>query len=271
MVADKLENQPVFRGNKGFVPKIATARNRIPLRRLLIIPFVLQIFGTVGIVSYLSFRNSQEAVSNVVSELRSEISNRIELHLEDYLQAPHLINNTNSLSARMDLLNFSDRDALGRQFWQQKQVFGLNAIYFGNQKGGYVGAEPDNTIAITQDFVPGKILYYNTNGVGLKIGTPKVVQKKYDSRIRPWYQVSANKRSSKWSDIYTYEDGSDIAIAATTPVYKNNEFQGVLAADLSLNQIINFLREIKIGQTGKTFIIERNGLIVASSTNEKTY
>ncbi len=271
MVADKFENQPADGGNKGFFQKIATARNRIPLRRLLIVPFVLQIFGTVGIISYLSFRNSQSAVNNVVSELRSEISNRIELHLEDYLQAPHLINNTNSLSGRMDLLDFNDQDELGRKFWQQKQVFSVNAIYFGNQKGGYVGAEPGNTITITQDFLPGQFLYYNTDGVGLKVGTPKIGQKDFDSRTRPWYQISANKRSSKWSDIYTYEDGSDIAIAATTPVYKNNEFQGVLAADLSLNQIINFLREIKIGQTGKTLIIERNGLIVASSTNEKTY
>ncbi|MEA5594191.1 ATP-binding protein [Rivularia sp. UHCC 0363] len=271
MVADKFENRETERGNKGFFQKLATAGNRIPLRTVLIVPFVLQIFATVGIVGYISFRNSQAAVEEVVSELRSEISNRIEQHLSNYLETPYLINQNNLLSARMGLLNFNDQDAVARQFWQQKQVFDINAIYFGNQKGGYVGAEPGNTTTITKDFLPGQYLYYNTGDKGVRIGNPKLGQKNFDSRTRPWYQTSANKISPKWSDIYTYEDGSDIAIAATAPVYQNNEFQGVLGTDLSLNQITNFLLTFKVGKTGKTFIIDRDGLIVGSSTNEKTY
>ncbi len=271
MVADKNANSVEEKDSQGFFYKLAKGGNRIPLRTVLIVPFVLQIFGTVALVQYLSFKNSREAVSDVVSQLRGKISDRIELHLRDYLKTPHSINQNNIRLAQMDLLNFKDQDVLGRKFWQQKQVFGVNAIYFGNKKGGYVGAEPGNTITITTDFLPGQFLYYNTNGLGLKVGTPRIGQKDFDSRTEPWYQVSANKRSSKWSDIYTYEDGSDIAIAATAPLYKNSEFQGVLAADLSLNQITNFLREIKVGKSGKTFIVERNGTIVASSTPDNTY
>ena len=271
MVAGKLGDRATGKDNKGFFQKLATVRKRIPLRTVLVVPFVLQIVGTVGIVEYLSFKNSHEAVGEVVSQLRSEISDRIEQHLSDYLEKPHLINQNNLLSGRMGLLNFKDQDALARKFWQQKQIYDVNAIYFGNKKGGYVGAEPGNTITITKDFVPGQFLYYNTGDNALRIGTPKIGQKNFDSRTRPWYQVSANKISPKWSDIYSYEDGSDIAIAATVPVYQNNEFQGVLATDLSLNQITNFLLTFKVGKTGKTFIIDRDGLIVGSSTNEKTY
>ncbi|MEM6399335.1 MAG: ATP-binding protein [Cyanobacteria bacterium P01_D01_bin.116] len=269
MVADKLENQPIDKENKGFLQKLATVRNRIPLRTLLIFPFVLQIFGAVGIVGFLSFRNSQEAVSEVVYELRSEISDRIEQHLRDYLETPHSINQNNLLSHRMGLLDFNNQDTLARKFWQQKQVFDINAIYFGNNKGGYVGADPDNKITITKNFLAGKLLSYNAGDGSLRISNPKLVQRNYDSRIRPWYQTSVNTRSSKWSNIYTYSDGGDIAIAATAPVYKNNELKGVLAADLSLNQINNFLLTIKVGKSGKTFIVERDGKIVASSTHEK--
>ncbi|MGB3756234.1 MAG: ATP-binding protein [Rivularia sp. (in: cyanobacteria)] len=271
MVADKLGDRATGKDNKGFFQQLATVGKRIPLRTVLVVPFLLQIVGTVGIVQYLSFKNSREAVGDVVSQLRSEISDRIEQHLSDYLEKPHLINQNNFLSGRMNLLNFKDQDSLARRFQQQKQVFDVNAIYFGNKKGGYVGAEPGNTITITEDFLPGQFLYYNTGDKGLRVGTPKLGKKNFDSRTRPWYQVSANKISPKWSDIYSYEDGSDIAIAATVPVYQNNEFQGVLATDLSLNQITNFLLTFKVGKTGKTFIIDRDGLIVGSSTNEKTY
>ena len=270
MVAEKNQNQ-LTNDNNYKINKIAAITTRIPLPTVLIVPFILQIFGTVAIVGYLSFRSSQKAVNEVVSELRNEISVRIEQHLSNYLQTPHLINKNNLRLAQTDLLNINNQDKLARHFWQQKQVFDVISIYFGNEKGGYVGAEPGNKIAITEDFLPGQFLYYNSSAEVLKVGTPKIGKTIFDSRRRPWFKASENTRASRWSDIYTYEHGSDIAIAASTPVYKNNNFKGVLAVDLSLMQITNFLREIKVGKTGKTFIIERNGSIVASSSTEKTF
>ncbi|WP_414621679.1 cache domain-containing protein [Calothrix sp. CCY 0018] len=212
--------------------------------------------GTVAIIQYFSFKNSYEAVNNIVSQLRSEISDRIEQHLSNYLEKPHLINQNNFLSYQIGLLDLNNQDALGRQFWQQRQAYNINAVYFGNNKGGYVGAEPSDTITITENFLPGQFLYYNTNDKGLKLANPKIGKKIFDSRARPWYKASENRKTSNWSSIYTYEDGSDIAITATTPVYKDSKFQEVLASDLSLKQITNFLREIRVSKTGKTFILD---------------
>lgn len=271
MVADKLGDRATGKNNKGFFQKLATVGKRIPLRTVLVVPFVLQIVGTVGIVQYLSFKNSREAVGDVVSQLRSEISDRIEQHLSDYLEKPHSINQNNLLSHQIGLMNLNSQDALAQQFWQQRKVFDVNAVYFGNSRGGYVGAEPLNKIAITKNFTGGQFLFYDSNAEGAKIGTPKLVKEDYDSRIRPWYTASVSKGSSTWSNIYTYSDGTDIAIAAATPVYENKKLLGVLSVDLSLNQINDFLRAIEVGKSGKTFIVERNGKLVASSTQEKTY
>ncbi|MCJ8280060.1 MAG: hypothetical protein MJK14_09135 [Rivularia sp. ALOHA_DT_140] len=271
MVADKLSNQATDKSKKGFFHQLATLGNKIPIGTVLVVPFVLQIVGTVGVVQYFSFKNSQEAIRDVVSQLRSEISDRIEQHLSNYLKKPHLINRNNLLSYEISLLDLDNQDELARQFWEQRQVFDVNAVYFGNNQGGYVGAEPLNKIAITKDFTVGEFLSYDSDGEGSRIGIPKLVKKDYDSRIRPWYKASVSKKVSKWSDIYTYSDGTEVAIAATTPVYKDSELQGVLSVDLSLNQINSFLRTIKVGKTGKTFIVERDGFLVASSAREKTY
>ena len=49
---------------------------QIPLRLLLIVPFVLQIVGAVGLVGYLSYRSGQEAVADIAESLMTEIGDR---------------------------------------------------------------------------------------------------------------------------------------------------------------------------------------------------
>lgn len=44
-----------------------------PLGVVLIVPFVREIVGAVGLVGYLSFRNRQKAVNNLGSQLMSEV------------------------------------------------------------------------------------------------------------------------------------------------------------------------------------------------------
>ncbi|NES80361.1 MAG: hypothetical protein F6K10_02240 [Moorea sp. SIO2B7] len=40
---------------------------QIPLQTVLVVPFVIQIFATVGLVGYLSFRNGQKVVEDLAS------------------------------------------------------------------------------------------------------------------------------------------------------------------------------------------------------------
>ena len=54
-----------------------TARSRT-LRTVLIVPFVLQIFATVGLVGYLSFKNGQKAVNEIADRLMAEVGSRVE-------------------------------------------------------------------------------------------------------------------------------------------------------------------------------------------------
>jgi len=51
----------------------------------LVIPFVLQVSAAVGLIGYLSVRNGQQAVNDLASQLRGEVSDRIHQHLDSYL------------------------------------------------------------------------------------------------------------------------------------------------------------------------------------------
>ncbi|WP_019508828.1 hypothetical protein [Pleurocapsa sp. PCC 7319] len=44
------------------------------LRSVLVIPFVSQIFAVVGVTGYLSLRNGQKSVDDLVSHLRQKVN-----------------------------------------------------------------------------------------------------------------------------------------------------------------------------------------------------
>jgi hypothetical protein len=68
---------------------------KAPLQTVLVVPFLVQIVGTVGVVGWLSFQNGQRAVNEVAAQLRGEISDRIKDRMENYMSIPHIVNHLN--------------------------------------------------------------------------------------------------------------------------------------------------------------------------------
>ena len=66
------------------------------LRTILVVPFVLQIVGTVGLVGYLSFRNGQRAVNSLAVKLLDKSNDVVTQRLDRYLQTAQDINHLNA-------------------------------------------------------------------------------------------------------------------------------------------------------------------------------
>ena len=113
----------------------------IPLNFILVVPFILEIFLAVGITGFLSLRNGEKAVQQLVNQLQEEIGNRIDQRIESYLDVSWQINDLNAEAIRLGELNPDNPEQLRRHFWQQMRVFpSLAYIYFGHeQRGGFVG------------------------------------------------------------------------------------------------------------------------------------
>ncbi|MFM7602145.1 MAG: ATP-binding protein [Pseudanabaena sp.] len=63
-----------------------------------------------------------------------------------------------------------------------------------------------------------------------------------------------------------------LAIAFTRPVYdQNKKLIGAVAVEQRLELISNFLQRLTVSRSGKTFILERNGFLIASSCPEKPF
>ncbi|MCC5608639.1 response regulator [Nostoc sp. CHAB 5834] len=248
----------------------------MPLRYVLIVPFILQICGAVGLVGYLSYQNSQKAVTELATQLENEICDRIEQHLDSYLTTPKQINQINLDAIELGLLNPSDFQTTGNYFWKQMQVFNVGYNSFANSKGEFIGVERlDNGKLLINEVSKkhglGKLYVYPTDNQGNRRHLQEV--KNYDPRLEAWYTDPVKLGKRVWSQIYQWEDKPEIiSISSSYPVYdKNGKFVGVISVDLLLSQIGNFLANLKINDSGETFILERSGLIVASSTSEPPY
>jgi PAS domain S-box-containing protein len=238
-----------------------TILRKLSLRIVLIVPFVLQTVGTVGLVGYLSYRNGQEAVNDVASQLRSEISDRIQLYLQTYLATPHLINRINVDAVRFGQLNLQDEAKLERYlFWQLQQFDSVDSIIFGSDRGHLIAVyrlTKNALILVSDRSDTSKIYIYASDALGNR-GKLQTIFRQPDARKRPWYQAAARAGKPTWSQIFQLGDKSDL----TT---------GVFSVNIELTKISKFLQSLHVGKSGKIFIIEHNGLLVADSTPEKPY
>ena len=90
---------------------------KVPLQTVLVVPFLVQIVGTVGVVGWLSFQNGQRAVNDVATQLRGEISDRIKDRMENYMSIPHIVNHLECLAAQSDT-RFACRLAWPKHLYQ---------------------------------------------------------------------------------------------------------------------------------------------------------
>ncbi|MGB7249662.1 MAG: histidine kinase dimerization/phospho-acceptor domain-containing protein [Phormidesmis sp.] len=251
------------------------------LSTVLVIPFVIQIFAVVGLTGYFSLRNGQRAVNSVASQLRSEISQRIQDKLADYAERPHLLNKINADAVRRGTLKTQDQGS-ERYLWQQIQLIDNVAwLYFGsNAEGAFVGVtrtpEQGFTAVVNEPATGFKGHFYELSDKGDRTALIETTSTSYDARTRPWYRAAVTANGEVWSDIYPAVGLSQLIISAALPVYGRRddgpeELLGVVATDFSLDDISQVLQAIDIGESGQAFIMESSGLLVATSSGEVPY
>ncbi|MCU0537854.1 MAG: ATP-binding protein [Hydrococcus sp. Prado102] len=253
-----------------------TNLGKLPLRSILVVPFVLQIFAAVGLTGWLSFHNGQKAISDLATELQSQASDRVGQHLDRYLAIPHQINRLNVRAIELGLIDPNDLRTFGRYLWTQMRVFkDFGYINFGNPQGNFIGIyrAPDNSLRMdfTEQSYLGKFYGYATDGQGNP--TKRIIADEYDCRKDGWYADAVEKKKPLWSEIYNWDDDpSIISVSASYPLYRQDKsLLGVIGIDLVVSYIDDYLRQLKLSENAKIWILERDGMLVAATSNEQFY
>lgn len=243
---------------------------KLPLRWVLVVPFVLQISVAVGLTGYLSLKNGEQAVNDLAARLSREITARIAENIRTFAEVPHLFLQMNASAIRTGNLNIEDFPSLERYIWHQIRLTNLiRTLYYGNQEGDFIRGQTGGTdlLQIRDQSTASRRNIYRLDQQGNRLAITKTDD--FDPRIRPWYKAAKQVGKPTWSPIYVFAAEPELGITPVAPLYKDSgNLRGVLAIDFTLSQISEFLRNLKISRSGQAFIIERSGDIVASSANE---
>ncbi|GAB4239680.1 MAG: hypothetical protein Kow00121_66290 [Elainellaceae cyanobacterium] len=258
-----------------FHQAIAKTSQRVSLQTVLIVAFVLQILGPVGLVGYLSFRNGQKAVEDLAGQLMDEVGDRLDLHLDTYLTTPQQINQLNLFAVNEDLVGLGDQQQLGRYFWKQMQVFpNIGYVNVANAAGEFVGVGREDDGSLYLEIVdasrPNEYYRYALTSEGDRGAF--LWSEAYDPRADDWYADAVKAGKPIWSAIYQWEDQPEIfSISSSYPVYNNQTLVGVIGVDHILSQTNDFLKSLQLSPSGRVFVLERDGMVVASSSPEPSY
>ncbi len=242
---------------------------KISLKAALILPFVVEIVVTVGLVGWLSFSSGEQAVKALTSQLRYEVTSRIQQHLKSYLSIPPLINRINHDAIRLGGLDPQNISQLKAHF--KKQIFlfeAVSRIYFTEQATGY-------TLGITreaQQLQWYEIQHHQINYLPVKDQNLQPTHEIYptDPRLDKWYRTAISTSQPTWTPVYLWSGKNNLSFDANQVVYDDSgKLLGVLGVSIALSDISEFLKTLTISHSGLAFIIENTGLLVAASKTQK--
>lgn len=117
-----------------------------------------------------------------------------------------------------------------------------------------------NTIDITRD------------QQGTIIKKTHIIDYVYDPRLRPWFKAAELKKETVWTPAYLFATtGNHLAsgklgITAASPILGNkyhSEISGVIGVDIMLSELSKFISGLKIGKSGRAFIVNCCGQVIA--------
>lgn len=249
----------------------------ISLRWVLVVPFLLEISIAVGLTGWLAFSHGEKAIKELAQEIENEVSSRVEQHLNSYLATPHQINKINADAVELRLLDLRNFSEIGHYFWKQLQSFDVGYIYYVLPTGEYAGAGYflDLNKAGIDELSPQTQWKSNAYATDAQGNRTKLLGSfdNYNPRSEAAYTDAVRAKKQIWSQIYQWDNFPDIiSISASYPLYNtNNDLTAVLVTNLRLSQISTFLKNLKTSNSGQVFILERNGLLVASSSSKPPY
>lgn len=240
------------------------------LRQILITSLMAQVLVAVGLTGYFSWKNGRKTVEALALRLSREVTSHTQKHVANYLNTPTTFLKLNQVLVNSQRLDLNDLQDLQTSFWQQTKIDSqINTLYFGDEQGDFIEIEMKDPpkMAIRNSSTAPYWHVYGLDPQGKK--TTLISKKKYDPRQRPWYQAAKKHQGLVWSPIYLFTDPPVLGITPAVPLKDQvtKKLKGVMAIDITLDEISEFLSSLKISDSGRAFIIDQSGKMVATSTN----
>jgi diguanylate cyclase (GGDEF)-like protein len=242
------------------------------LRQMLILPYVLLVMLAAAIIGLLSYRAGSDAVDTLSDYVLSETVGRIAQAVDKHISGSEAVLETafpSDVPAPVSIK--ADLESLRTRFWLATSVHRdpNNYAYYGGRDGQFIGlwrySESEAELRLLLEPEALRSIYRFSTIRG-ELKNPVKEERPFDPRERPWYKAGQGASSQTWTAIYI--DFKTLQLVGTRARRVNNakgEFEGVVATDLSLQHLNEFLKTLKLTGNAYALIFEPDGNLVATS------
>lgn len=90
----------------------------------------------------------------------------------------------------------------------------------------------------------------------------------FDATTRGWYQDAKAKLATVFTSPYIDTATGNMIITVASPIYENGEFAGVFGCDITLEELMGILDEMKISENGFAVLVDNDNNIMAHGGND---
>lgn len=249
-------------------------RPRLSLRQVLTIPYVVLVLALALTIVGLSYFAGSRAVDTVSSHLLMETVGRIGQAVDRHIMGSGAVLEAafpDGMPANPTIDD--DVQSLRTRFWIATSLHTdpNNYVYYGNRMGQGIGlfrrskTEGELRIKLKAEEMR---TYYRFNGIAGALKFHSQETRLFDPRTRPWYKAGETRNDQTWTSVYIdFGTGDLVATRARRVLGPQGEFEGVVATDVSLRALNDFVTNLRVSANGLAFIVEPNGDLIASSSS----
>lgn len=247
----------------------------LSLRQLLTVPYVVLVLLLAVVLGALSYRAGRNAVDNLSNQLLTETVGRIGQAVERHVVGSGAVLEMAFPKGVAAPRRIEDEmQALRTRFWLATSVHRElnNYAYYGDEQGHFFGLWRDSESAAQLRLRlrgDGPRSLYRFEGIHGTTGAAEVEDKIFEPRERPWYRAARSATTETWTSIYIdFRTHELVATRARRVLDEQGRVRGVVATDVSLQHLTDFVRQLPISRNGFAFVVEPDGNLIATSRGE---
>lgn len=222
-------------------------------------------------------RQSHEAVEELAERNIEQIHDAIATKIADVLSMPVRVCQVNEHLVASGALRPDDLASWRPTLVREAKAFDmLSAIVWGAADGrtAWVSRYADGNCywAVKDDPSQATMQEWKLGGQGQLVPDSRNTFE-FNLASRPWFQAPRDARRATWSKPFVWVGGEDsqgttLGISYGIPLYNTeDELLGVVDADFSLNDLSNYLAQLKVGKTGLALLVSSDGRLLAASND----
>ena len=231
------------------------------------------ILVTTASLTWLNYQSSTKTLKQFSTEVIEKTSGVVAEQVNSFFREAKTTNKLILKLADSELINTKNLIEVERYFFNFLSTHeNVTMLNFGNLNGDYVMVRRtsegglDTKLILRDKFEKNKVLWKRRKaGARFDNFHEDWQDDSYDPRLRPWFDGAMMFGKLFWTNVYVFYTSKTPGVTTSVPLKDNiGRIKGVLAVDVDLMDLSIYLKShIKVGKTGRSFIIDGQRRVVA--------